>query len=143
MRTPTVFLILTLVFAACREQARKPEPPHIEVQHILIGFYGSLPGRSLNRPQSEASALAQQVLQQARQGADFDALVRQYSNDEYPGRFKLANHGVAAGEGEYERRMMVAGFGEVAFQLAVGEIGLVEYDAAKSPYGWHIVKRLQ
>lgn len=104
MRTRTLFLMLTLMLVGCREQARKPEPEHIEVQHILIGFYGSLPGRSLNRPQSEAKALAKQVLEQARQGADFDALVRQYSNDEYPGRFKLANHGVTAGAGEYERR---------------------------------------
>ncbi len=143
MRTRTFFLMLTLMLVACREQARKPEPEHIEVQHVLIGFYGSLPGRSLNRPQSEAKALAKQVLEQARQGADFDALVRQYSNDEYPGRFKLANHGVTAGAGEYERRMMVGGFGDVAFQLAVGEIGLVEFEEAKSPFGWHIVKRLQ
>jgi len=143
MRTRTFFLILALMLVACREKVRKPEPEHIEVQHILIGFYGSLPGRSLNRPQSEAKALATQVLEQARQGADFDALVRQYSNDEYPGRFKLANHGVTPAEGEFERRMMVTGFGDVAFQLEVGEIGLVEFEEAKSPFGWHIVKRLQ
>lgn len=38
---------------------------------------------------------------------------------------------------------MVPGFGEVAFSLAVGEVGLVEYSADKSPFGWHIIKRIQ
>lgn len=125
------------------QKAQKLEADHIEVQHILIGFYGSLPGQSLNRPQSEAEALAKQVFEQARQGADFDSLVRQYSNDVYPGRYKLANAGVAPGEGEYARGMMVSGFGDVAFQLDAGEIGMAAYDPERSKYGWHIIKRLQ
>lgn len=140
-------LIMTLMLACGQNQEeqnmKKNEADHIEVQHILIGFYGSLPGQSLNRPQSEAEVLAQQVFEQAKQGAYFDALVRQYSNDAYPGRYKLANAGVATTEGEYDRRMMVTGFGDVAFQLDVGEIGMAAYDPEKSKYGWHIIKRLQ
>lgn len=143
----TSVLIMTLLLACSPNQEEqktmKPEADHIEVQHILIGFYGSLPGQSLNRPQSEAEALAKQVFEQAKQGADFDALVRQYSNDAYPGRYKLANAGVATTEGEYDRRMMVTGFGDVAFELEVGEIGMAAYDPEKSKYGWHIIKRLQ
>lgn len=148
MRTALVLIVMSVLNFSCsqnqeEQKTMKPEADHIEVQHILIGFYGSLPGQSLNRPQSEAEALAKQVFEQAKQGADFDALVRQYSNDAYPGRYKLANAGVATTEGEYDRRMMVTGFGDVAFQLEVGEIGMATFDPEKSKYGWHIIKRLQ
>jgi hypothetical protein len=37
----------------------------------------------------------------------------------------------------------VARFGDVAFGLAVGEVGLAAYHAATSPYGWHVIKRLE
>lgn len=38
---------------------------------------------------------------------------------------------------------LVPGFGDMAFSLAVGEIGIVDFDPAKSPFGWHIIKRIQ
>ena len=42
-----------------------------------------------------------------------------------------------------ERSRMVAGFGNVGFRLAVGEFGVAEFDAQASPFGWHIIKRLE
>lgn len=38
---------------------------------------------------------------------------------------------------------MVPAFGDVAFSLEVGEVGLAPYDAKSSPFGWHIIKRLE
>jgi parvulin-like peptidyl-prolyl isomerase len=38
---------------------------------------------------------------------------------------------------------MVAAFGDVGFQLEVGEVGMAVYDPVKSKYGWHIIKRLK
>ena len=38
---------------------------------------------------------------------------------------------------------MVAAFGDTGFPLKVGGIGLAEYHATTSPYGWHIVKRVE
>ena len=38
---------------------------------------------------------------------------------------------------------MVRGFGDVGFQLDVGEIGMAEYDPGTSQYGWHIIKRIE
>jgi parvulin-like peptidyl-prolyl isomerase len=38
---------------------------------------------------------------------------------------------------------MVPAFGDAGFPLKVGEIGMASYDSTKSPYGWHIVKRLK
>jgi hypothetical protein len=38
---------------------------------------------------------------------------------------------------------MVAAFGDVGFKLEVDSIGMSVFDAQKSPYGWHIIKRLK
>jgi parvulin-like peptidyl-prolyl isomerase len=38
---------------------------------------------------------------------------------------------------------MIPAFGNVGFALRVGGIGMAEYDAQQSPYGWHIIKRIK
>lgn len=45
-----------------------PTPAHITVQHILIGFAGSVPGKGITRTQDEAKKLAYEVLARARKG---------------------------------------------------------------------------
>ncbi len=125
-----------------------PAPPapvaeHIKLQHILISFAGKVPGKNITRTQDEARALAHQILSRAKKGEDFDSLVRTYTDDRAPGIYGLANSGVTPGEGESSRDRMVPAFGEVGFSLAPGEIGIAEYDPVKSPYGWHVIKRLE
>ena len=116
---------------------------HIEVQHVLISFKGSLPGKDITRTLDEAKVLAGEILERARKGEDFGELVKEYTNDSFPGIYKMANTGVQKGQGEYSRSGMVKGFGDASFSLAVGDVGMADYDAQKSPYGWHIVKRLK
>ncbi len=41
------------------------------------------------------------------------------------------------------REKMVPGFGDAAFPLKVGEVGIANYDLSASPFGWHIIKRLE
>jgi parvulin-like peptidyl-prolyl isomerase len=121
-----------------------PEPEHIQVQHILIGYQGSVPGKRITRTREEARTLAYDILQQAQGGADFDALVRRHTDDSPPGIYGMANNGVKpAGRDEYARGGMVGAFGNVGFRLQPGEIGVADYDASSSPYGWHIIKRLK
>jgi parvulin-like peptidyl-prolyl isomerase len=38
---------------------------------------------------------------------------------------------------------MVPGFGDVAFELKVGEVGLCPFDGVRSPFGFHVIKRLE
>lgn len=45
-------------------------------------------------------------------------------------------------ETPHPRAAMVAAFGDVGFSLGEGEVGLAEFDEEKSPFGWHIIKRL-
>jgi parvulin-like peptidyl-prolyl isomerase len=119
------------------------EPDHVQVQHILIGFQGSVPGKRITRSKDEAKQLAYQLLEQAQAGADFDALVRQNTDDSPPGIYGMSNRGVAPARGEYARDGMVPAFGNAGFPLAVGAVGIADYDPRTSPYGWHIVKRLK
>ncbi|HYQ89019.1 MAG TPA: peptidylprolyl isomerase [Candidatus Binatia bacterium] len=123
----------------------KPDvlPQHVKVQHILIGFVGSVPGKAITRSKEEAKTLAYQILERARKGEDFDELVRKYTDDSPPGIYGMAGAGVAPGAGEYSRGGMVPAFGNVGFSISPGNIGIADYDATASPFGWHIIKRLK
>jgi len=119
------------------------EPQHVKVQHILIGFAGSVPGKPITRTQDEAKALAYQILDRARKGEDFDTLVREYTDDSPPGIYGMAGVSITPLPGEYRRDGMVPAFGNVGFAVSPGNIGIADYDPATSPYGWHIIKRLK
>lgn len=120
----------------------KPEPEHIAVQHILISFDNKVPGAA--RSMAEAEKLATELLDRVKKGESFDELMKRYSDDRngLP-EYKMANHNVAPGPGEYPRKQMVAAFGDVGFPLEVGAVGLAVYDPARSKYGWHIIKRVK
>lgn len=120
------------------------EPDHLVVQHILIGFQGSIPGKSITRSKDEAKTLAYKLLDQAKAGANFDDLVKANTDDQAPGIYQLANTGVQpASSKEYPRAQMIPAFGNVGFKLKVDEIGIADYDPQTSPFGWHIIKRLK
>jgi len=119
------------------------EPQHVQVQHILIGFAGSIPGKGITRTKEVAKALAYEILERARKGEDYDGLVRQFTEDSPPGIYGMSGLGVAAGAGEYQRGSMVPAFGNVGFAISPGNIGIADYDPQTSPYGWHIIKRLK
>ncbi len=122
---------------------KKEEPRYVTVQHILIGFRGSVPGKNITRTKDEAQKLAEDLLRRAKGGEDFDGLVREYTDDSPPGIYKMSNHGVPAPPGGHARGGMVAAFGDVGFPLEVGGFGLAAYDSTKSPYGWHVIKRTE
>jgi parvulin-like peptidyl-prolyl isomerase len=121
----------------------KVPPQHIQVQHILIGFKGSVPGKNITRTQEEARKLAYEILDQARAGAPFDTLVKQNTDDSFPGLYSMSNTGISPGQGEYAREGMVPAFGNVGFVLSPGNIGIADYDPKASPFGWHIIKRVK
>jgi len=124
-----------------------PNPPaeHIEVQHVLIGFQGTIPGKTVTRTMAEAEKLANEVLAKARKGEKMDDLVQKYTDDQFPGVYDLANNGVTPDKSkqEFPRSGMVKGFSDAAFGLSVGNVGIANYDPKTSPFGWHIIKRLK
>ena len=126
------------------------EPSHITVQHLLIAFEGSVPGKSVTRTREEAETLAKKLFEEAKSGGDFDLMIEKNTDDSPPGIYHMANFGQQADMNNpipsrmvFARGNMVGAFGNVGFPLKVGEFGLATYDPEESKYGWHIIKRLQ
>jgi hypothetical protein len=146
MRTVAVLALFALalppVLAVVQDRV---EPERVTVQHILIAFRGSIPDPKVTRGQADAERLALEIFEKAKAGEDFDALVKSYTNDAYPGIYKMANRGVTpdTSRQEFSRTRMVQAFGDVSFGLEVGGIGLAAYDPVTGKYGWHIIKRLE
>lgn len=142
MRKVSCFILVASIFLffSCRG-----EPDHVTVQHILIAFKGSIPKEDVTRTRSEAEKLAHEILERAMKGEDFNALVKEYTDDQYPGIYEMSNIGVSPDQSksEYSRSRMVKAFGDVSFALSINEIGLAKYDPEASKYGWHIIKRIE
>ncbi len=120
------------------------EPEVVVVQHILIGFGRSVRGKKIDRTKAEARELAEALLQRAQAGEEsFDELVRQYTDDQHPGIYTLTNRDAPRRSAARTRDEMVPRFGDLAFSLEVGEVGLVHHHGGGSPYGWHVIKRLK
>ena len=148
-RNATALFLLPLVFAACsdppddtplgREFAAMLARPEVavervELQHVLVAFVGAKKGSESKRTFDEARSLTTELLARARAGEDFPALMAKYSGDDGGGTYTLTQ----ADRGDYARN-----FSDIGFRLAVGEIGVAVYHRSKSPFGWHIIKRLR
>jgi hypothetical protein len=123
----------------------REEADRVVVQHVLIGIKGKIAGKPITRSKKDARELTYEILDRAEAGEDFDALVKEYTDDRYPGRYVIINHDVSGlpKEGEHARGDMAIKFGDLAFRLKVGEYGMATYHAVSSPYGYHVIKRLE
>jgi peptidyl-prolyl cis-trans isomerase D len=96
-------------------------PEQVRASHILLKTEG--------KDDAAVKAKAEDVLKQARAGADFAELAKKYSDDE-----ASAKNG---GDLDYfGRGRMVAEFDTAAFAMQPGQIS----DLVKTQYGYHIIK---
>ena len=96
-------------------------PEQIRASHVLLTTEG--------KDDAAVRAQAEQVLKEAKSGADFAALAKKYSQDE--------SNAQQGGDLDYfTRGRMVAAFDNAAFALAPGEIS----DVVKTEFGYHIIK---
>jgi peptidyl-prolyl cis-trans isomerase D len=101
--------------------ANYTSPEQVRASHILFRLEG--------KDEAAVRAQAEQVLEEARGGADFAALAAKYSEDE----------GSAAGGGDLDyfgRGRMVPEFDNVVFTMEPGQIS----DLVRTPFGFHIIK---
>ena len=128
-----------------QEEIKIPPSQLVKVQHVLVSFEDKLGGKIIHRTQEEAEKLAQEIMKRADSGESFDGLVEKYTDDQVPGIYTMADYGVdpeTLKGGISARSNMAVSFGDVSFSLEVGEVGIAEYDDVKSPYGYHVIKRL-
>ncbi len=106
----------------------------IVVQHVLVSFKGAPRMTTITRSKDDARLSAEKIWSKATSGADFAGLMKAHSDDTGPGEYPMT---------KATRSQMVRGFGDVAYRLRIGEIGVAPWDAAGSPYGWHVIKRIK
>ena len=115
--------------------------PSVEVRHLLVSFRGRGVG-GVQRSQEEAEALAAELYERAVGGEDFAALVAEHSDDSPEGVYRMVLSG-GQPPTTWNRNGMVAAFGDAGWRLQPGELGVVGFDPQRSPYGWHLVMRLE
>jgi hypothetical protein len=115
--------------------AREPLANSAMVKHILIGWNdgGDQPHdqRAQKRTKKDAEDQVRALMTQIKAGADFDALMKQWSED--PGSAGSARAYAVAPDAQ-----LVIEFKQLGLRLKVGEVGVVQSD-----YGFHIIKRTE
>jgi parvulin-like peptidyl-prolyl isomerase len=116
---------------------RPAQPGPVQVQHILIAW-SDVPAaradhvdpRARARSKAEADKLVTELVGKVKARADMAKLMKQYSED--PGS-KDTGKPYEVGDDA----PLVEPFKNLALRLKLGEVGLV-----KSPFGWHVMKRV-
>ena len=85
----------------------------------------------ITRSKDEARARAEEIVQALRDGAEWVATHREFSDE--PGA------AVGGSLGRFERGAMVPAFENVAFLLAPEEIS----EVVETPFGFHIIQRVR
>jgi len=118
--------------------AREAAANHTKVIHILIGwkdladaYDGHIDPRAAARTKAQAEDLVRSILGQLKAGADFEALMKEYSEDS-----ASADSGIPIPVSPDAH--LVIEFRLMGLRLNVGEIGVVQSD-----YGFHIMKRVE
>lgn len=126
-------------------------PNFVTVQHCLIMFKNKMSKQHVTRTQAEAKKIAYELLEKAKSGADFAAIIKEHTDDAAPGIYRMANFGLQGATSPiadpidqvFERGEMAKSFGDVGFALEVGEFGMADFDKKDCPFGYHIIKRIK
>ncbi len=118
-------------------KALEARPEHkadsVTLAHILISFSGARRSQE-TRTQAQAEALTARILAKIKAGADFNKLMKEFSGDPGGGTYPVELA---------KRDKMVPAFGNVGWRLKVNEVGVAPFDSKKSPFGFHIIKRIK
>jgi hypothetical protein len=144
------------------QQERQPKPGealHITVQWLLVAlpddplWHGPgappLPTAAKDRTFEQARTLAYDLLGKAKNGADFDSLVKQYGDlTTYPGIYSYANYGVTTQGSEISRDKLTGSYSKrvkIAFGLKPGEVAIIDWSTQRDATegGFTLLKRLK
>jgi hypothetical protein len=107
------------------------EPPKVGVKHVLVKYKGSKNAAAgVTRTREEACLRAIEVRDKIRQGADWDATVKEYSDET-----GAATRGGSLGS--VERKDLAKPFADAAFELSVNMLS----DVVETEFGFHVIFR--
>jgi parvulin-like peptidyl-prolyl isomerase len=112
---------------------REPVANRSQIKHILISWKDmeARDERAKDRTKQDAENVVKSLLGQIKAGADFDALMKQHSED--PGSASGARAYPVSPDAQ-----LVIEFRQLGLRLEVGEVGVVQSD-----FGFHIMKRVE
>ncbi len=107
------------------------EPAKVGVRHVLVKHKGSKnPASGVTRTREEACLRAVEVRDKIRNGADWDAMVKEYSDET-----GAATRGGSLGS--VERKDLAKPFADAAFELSVNMLS----DVVETEFGFHVIFR--
>jgi parvulin-like peptidyl-prolyl isomerase len=125
---------LCLATANAKRAKFSGEPPKVTVKHILVKYKGAKNADgSITRSREEACLRAAEARDKmVKDGADFDEVVKQYSEE--------AGAGTRGGMlGSIERKDVEKPFADAAFELGVNQLS----DVVETPFGFHLIFRTE
>lgn len=113
--------------------ARTEVAPKAKVKHVLLGWTDAhaQDPRGVKRTRPELEKLVKETVDRLNKGANIDDVMKELSEDE--GSAKLGKSYDVAADSQF-----VPSFKNLSLRLKVNEVGVV-----KSPYGIHIIKRIE
>lgn len=138
-----------LWFSNAGASAPEARPVRVGIRQLLVAFKGAgAPGRPAavtERTREEAARLAARLESEARGGADFAALARKHNDGGtlFPPEMRVVEGAGDRIPGEMRSTELPRALARAAFELAVGEIFLVEHHEEESPFGWHLILRTE
>lgn len=111
---------------------RKPnEPAKVGVRHVLVRYQGAKNApESITRSREDACLRAMEARDKMLGGADFDEIVKAYSEE----AGAAERRGVL---GVLERREMAPPFADAAMELSIGQMS----DVVETEFGFHLILR--
>jgi hypothetical protein len=122
-----------LATASAKREKRTNEPARITVKHVLVRYQGAKNApASVTRTREAACLRAREAHAKLEGGADFDAVVKEYSEED-----GAASRGGSLGA--VERRDVLPTFGDAAFELDAAQVS----DVVETDRGFHVILRTE
>jgi peptidyl-prolyl cis-trans isomerase NIMA-interacting 1 len=122
-----------LDLAGAKRVKRTPEPEAVTIKHVLVKYKGSKRAEAgVTRTREQACLRALEARDKVRGGADFEAVVREYSDE--PG---AATRGGLVGA--VHRAEVEPPFADAAFELEPNQLS----DVVETEFGFHVLLRTQ
>ncbi|MDH3591529.1 MAG: peptidylprolyl isomerase, partial [Planctomycetota bacterium] len=124
----------------------RPEARRVRLKHIHIPFEGAKDApKGIPLDKAGAAAIAREVMQRLGAGEDFGQIgaERHYTKSRYKATFSLVESTVRLKRGDLRRDNVPKALARLAFNLELGQAGVCEYHEVESPYGYHVLLRIE